>query len=276
MGGLKEKMLAALREGVRTVVLPRTVAPEIHELPVELKKGLEIVYVDTFLDVLPHVLDGIEERGGGAGGDWRGHDRREHGARYAPHEVEERLMKGWLARSAFHASADDPRPPYVISIPPPNVTGSLHMGHALNDTIQDILIRYNHLRGYNTLWVVGTDHAGIATQNKVEGQLAGEGLRKEDLGPRGVREARLEMARGSTAPPSSTSSSAWAAPATTSPSASPWTTPTGRPSPRSSSPSTRRAISTATSIWSTGAPAADRPSRTSRWSTRTRRPSSTT
>ena len=103
-------------------------------------------------------------------------------ARYAPHEVEERLIEEWLARSAFHASADDPRPPYVISIPPPNVTGSLHMGHALNDTIQDILIRYNHLRGFNTLWVVGTDHAGIATQNKVEGQLAGEGLHKEDLG----------------------------------------------------------------------------------------------
>ncbi len=104
------------------------------------------------------------------------------GARYAPHEVEERLMRGWLARSAFHASADDPRPAYTVSIPPPNVTGSLHMGHALNDTIQDILIRYKHLRGYNTLWVVGTDHAGIATQNKVEGQLASEGLRKEDLG----------------------------------------------------------------------------------------------
>ncbi len=103
-------------------------------------------------------------------------------ARYAPHEVEERLMQGWLARHAFRASSDDPRPSYVISIPPPNVTGSLHMGHALNDTIQDILTRYHHLRGYNTLWVVGTDHAGIATQNKVEGQLAGEGLRKEDLG----------------------------------------------------------------------------------------------
>ena len=104
------------------------------------------------------------------------------GARYAPHDVEERLMKAWLARSAFSASPDDPRPAYTIAIPPPNVTGSLHMGHALNDTIQDILIRYNHLRGYNTLWVVGTDHAGIATQNKVEGQLAGEGLRKEDIG----------------------------------------------------------------------------------------------
>jgi len=103
-------------------------------------------------------------------------------ARYASHEVEERLMRRWLERSAFHASADDSRKAYVISIPPPNVTGSLHMGHALNDTIQDILIRYHHLRGYNTLWVVGTDHAGIATQNKVEGQLAAEGLRKEDIG----------------------------------------------------------------------------------------------
>ncbi len=103
-------------------------------------------------------------------------------ARYEPHEVEERLMKRWLDRSAFSAAPDDPRPPFVIAIPPPNVTGSLHMGHALNDTIQDILVRYNHLRGRNTLWVVGTDHAGIATQNKVEGQLAQEGLRKEDLG----------------------------------------------------------------------------------------------
>ncbi len=103
-------------------------------------------------------------------------------ARYAPHEVEERLMKRWLDRSAFRAAADDPRPAYTIAIPPPNVTGSLHMGHALNDTIQDILIRYHHLRGFNTLWVVGTDHAGIATQNKVEGQLAAEGLRKEDIG----------------------------------------------------------------------------------------------
>jgi len=63
VGGLKEKMLAALREGVQTVVLPRTVAPEIHELPLELKKGLEIVYVDSFIDVLPHVLHGVEERG---------------------------------------------------------------------------------------------------------------------------------------------------------------------------------------------------------------------
>ncbi len=104
-------------------------------------------------------------------------------ARYEPHEVEQRLMKRWLERSAFRADPDDHRPPYVVAIPPPNVTGSLHMGHALNDTIQDILIRHHHLRGYNTLWIVGTDHAGIATQNKVEAQLAREdGLRKEDIG----------------------------------------------------------------------------------------------
>jgi valyl-tRNA synthetase len=103
-------------------------------------------------------------------------------ARYEAHEVEERLMKRWLDRSAFRADPDDPRPAYTVPIPPPNITGSLHMGHALNDTIQDILIRYHHLRGFNTLWVLGTDHAGIATQNKVEGQLAAEGLRKEDIG----------------------------------------------------------------------------------------------
>jgi valyl-tRNA synthetase len=116
-------------------------------------------------------------------------------ARYTSHEVEERLMKRWLDRSAFQASPDDPRPAYTIAIPPPNVTGSLHMGHALNDTIQDILIRYHHLRGYNTLWVVGTDHAGIATQNKVEGRLADEGLRKEDIGREAFQERVWEWRR---------------------------------------------------------------------------------
>ena len=109
-------------------------------------------------------------------------------ARYEPGEVEKRLMQEWLDGQAFRAETDDQRPSYTVSIPPPNVTGSLHMGHALNDTIQDILIRYHHLKGYNTLWVLGTDHAGIATQNKVEGRLAEEGLKKEDLG----REAFLE------------------------------------------------------------------------------------
>jgi len=116
-------------------------------------------------------------------------------ARYEPHEVEGRIMQRWLDRSAFRAAADDPRPAYVIAIPPPNVTGSLHMGHALNDTIQDILIRYHHLRGFNTLWVVGTDHAGIATQNKVEGRLAAEGLRKEDIGREAFEERVWEWRR---------------------------------------------------------------------------------
>ena len=103
-------------------------------------------------------------------------------ARYSPHEVEERLMKEWLERSAFHAEVDADRPAYSIVIPPPNVTGSLHMGHALNGTIQDVLIRYHRMRGANSMWLVGTDHAGIATQNKVEARLAGEGLSKEELG----------------------------------------------------------------------------------------------
>jgi len=103
-------------------------------------------------------------------------------ARYSPHEVEEPLMRGWLESGAFHASATPDKPTYSIVIPPPNVTGSLHMGHALNGTIQDVLVRYNRLRGREALWLVGTDHAGIATQNKVEARIAQEGLRKEDLG----------------------------------------------------------------------------------------------
>jgi len=103
-------------------------------------------------------------------------------ARYAPQDVEERLMNEWLERSAFHGKVDTDRKAYSIVIPPPNVTGSLHMGHALNGTIQDVLVRYHRMRGANTMWLVGTDHAGIATQNKVEARLAGEGLRKEELG----------------------------------------------------------------------------------------------
>jgi valyl-tRNA synthetase len=104
-------------------------------------------------------------------------------ARYSPHEVEQRLMQEWLDRAAFRAVPEPGRQTYSIVIPPPNVTGSLHMGHALNSTIQDLLTRYHHMRGLNTLWLVGMDHAGIATQNKVEAQLlAEEGLRKGDVG----------------------------------------------------------------------------------------------
>ena len=101
---------------------------------------------------------------------------------YDPREVEARWYARWEAAGRFAAAADDPRPPYCIVIPPPNVTGSLHMGHALNNTLQDILIRCKRMRGHNTLWMPGTDHAGIATQNVVERQLAAAGRTKEALG----------------------------------------------------------------------------------------------
>jgi len=102
--------------------------------------------------------------------------------RYDPSQAESRWYRVWEERGYFHADAGSPKKPYSIVIPPPNVTGSLHMGHALNNTLQDILIRMKRMDGYNALWMPGTDHAGIATQNVIERQLATEGLRKEDLG----------------------------------------------------------------------------------------------
>jgi valyl-tRNA synthetase len=102
--------------------------------------------------------------------------------RYDPSQVEARWYQEWEARGYFHADTASPKKPYSIVIPPPNVTGSLHMGHALNNTLQDVLVRMKRMDGYNTLWMPGTDHAGIATQNVVERQLAAEGRRKEDLG----------------------------------------------------------------------------------------------
>ncbi len=108
--------------------------------------------------------------------------------RYDPSRVEPRWYAVWEERGYFHASTRSRKKPYSIVIPPPNVTGSLHMGHALNMTLQDILIRYKRMDGYNTLWLPGTDHAGIATQNVIERQLAAEGRTKEDLG----REAFVE------------------------------------------------------------------------------------
>jgi valyl-tRNA synthetase len=102
---------------------------------------------------------------------------------YDPAEVEEKWYDYWLKEGFFHAGDRDPsRPTYSIVIPPPNVTGSLHMGHALNSTLQDILCRWKRMEGYNVLWMPGTDHAGIATQNVVEKELAKEGLTRHDLG----------------------------------------------------------------------------------------------
>ncbi len=102
--------------------------------------------------------------------------------RYDPSQVEQRWYRVWKERGYFRAESTSSKKPYSIVIPPPNVTGSLHMGHALNNTLQDVLIRMKRMDGFNTLWMPGTDHAGIATQNVVERQLAAEGKTKEDLG----------------------------------------------------------------------------------------------
>ena len=101
---------------------------------------------------------------------------------FDPKQIEKPLFERWLASGCFTSTADPSRTPYDIVIPPPNVTGSLHMGHALNNTIQDVLIRKNRMAGHPTRWIVGTDHAGIATQNKVEQKLAKEGLTRGDVG----------------------------------------------------------------------------------------------
>ncbi len=101
---------------------------------------------------------------------------------YDPHAVEDRWYHVWNQRGYFHASTSHPGRPYCIVIPPPNVTGSLHVGHALNNSLQDLLIRWRRMQGRNVLWMPGTDHAGIATQNVVERQLASEGFSREQIG----------------------------------------------------------------------------------------------
>ena len=107
---------------------------------------------------------------------------------YNPMDVEERLYKKWMDNGYFHAEADESKMPFTIVIPPPNITGQLHMGHALDNTLQDILIRYKRMQGYNSLWMPGTDHASIATELKIVEQLAKEGVLKEDLGREGFLE----------------------------------------------------------------------------------------
>ncbi|MCA1932829.1 MAG: valine--tRNA ligase, partial [Calditerrivibrio sp.] len=102
--------------------------------------------------------------------------------RISPEDYETSIYKEWEDKNYFHGDENSNKPPYSIVIPPPNVTGSLHMGHALNNTLQDILIRYHKLKGCETMWIPGTDHAGIATQNVVEKMLQKEGLTRHDLG----------------------------------------------------------------------------------------------
>ena len=102
--------------------------------------------------------------------------------RYEPASIEQRIYRVWEAEKSFRSEVDPGREPYVIVIPPPNVTGALHMGHALNNTLQDILIRWRRMQGNNACWLPGTDHAGIATQNVVEREIAQEGLDRHSLG----------------------------------------------------------------------------------------------
>src|SRR5437867_4487740 len=108
---------------------------------------------------------------------------------YDPHAAQQRWLDFWEQQAYFHSRPDPNRQPYCIVIPPPNVTGALHMGHALNNTLQDVLIRWRRMQGYETLWIPGTDHAGIATQTVVEREIyKAEKKTRQDLG----REALLQ------------------------------------------------------------------------------------
>ncbi|MGN0642175.1 MAG: valine--tRNA ligase [Huintestinicola sp.] len=109
---------------------------------------------------------------------------------YEPREVEDKIYKFWMDNDCFKATVDKQKKPYTIVIPPPNITGQLHMGHALDETLQDILIRWKRMSGYSTLWLPGTDHAAIATEAKIVQAMAKEGLTKEGIG----REAFMERA----------------------------------------------------------------------------------
>ena len=109
---------------------------------------------------------------------------------YDPGEIEDKLYQKWLEKGYFHAEAGRTKTPYTIVIPPPNITGQLHMGHALDNMMQDAIIRFRRMQGYAALWLPGTDHASIATEVKIVQQLAEEGLKKEDIG----RDAFLDRA----------------------------------------------------------------------------------
>ncbi|MDE7294762.1 MAG: class I tRNA ligase family protein, partial [Oscillospiraceae bacterium] len=116
--------------------------------------------------------------------------KKELAKTYEPKEFEERIYKQWEENGCFRAEVDPKKTPYTIVIPPPNITGQLHMGHALDETLQDILIRHKRMSGYSALWLPGTDHAALATEVKIVDAMAKEGLTKETLG----REKFMERA----------------------------------------------------------------------------------
>ncbi len=117
---------------------------------------------------------------------------KELATKYDPKDVEDRIYKSWLDGNYFHAEVDTEKKPYTIVIPPPNITGQLHMGHALDNTLQDILIRFRRMQGFDTLWLPGTDHASIATEAKIVEAMKAEGISKEDLGREGFLERAWE------------------------------------------------------------------------------------
>ena len=107
---------------------------------------------------------------------------------YDPALVEDRTYAFCLEKNYFHAEVDQKKKPYTIVIPPPNITGQLHMGHALDETLQDILIRWKRMQGYSALWIPGTDHASIATEAKIVEAMRKEGITKDDIGRDGFLE----------------------------------------------------------------------------------------
>ena len=109
---------------------------------------------------------------------------------YNPRDIEDRLYHKWEDKKYFHAEVDKTKKPFTIVIPPPNITGKLHMGHAFDQTLQDILIRWKRMQGYNALWQPGTDHASIATEVRITDELKKQGIDKRELG----REKFLEKA----------------------------------------------------------------------------------
>ena len=117
--------------------------------------------------------------------EWRNSMSKELNKNYDPSEIEGRLYQKWLDNKYFHAEVDRSKKPFTIVMPPPNITGKLHMGHALDNTMQDIIIRFKRMQGYEALWVPGTDHASISTEVKVTNALKEEGIDKHDLGREG-------------------------------------------------------------------------------------------
>lgn len=111
---------------------------------------------------------------------------------YDPHKIEDKIYQNWLDKGYFHANIDETKKSYTIMMPPPNITGQLHMGHAFDNTLQDILIRYKRMSGFDTLWLPGTDHASIATEAKIVEFLSKSNITKEDLGRDGFLEKAWE------------------------------------------------------------------------------------